>query len=101
MNTIFTTPIILLLVDHVVSFLTAEIQKAAIAESSSLVSTMVKKLFKQFRGSDEKSLPALTRDQAQEIYRLVTSQAHSLNVPDEQGQQLAYSVVGMLVVDNK
>src|ERR1700676_3619260 len=48
------TPVVLTVVTEVVTFLTLEVKKAAAAESASLISDHVKKLFKRFHPEEEK-----------------------------------------------
>src|SRR5438105_796121 len=59
---VMMTPSVLVIMTQVVQFVTAEVQKSVATESASLISDLIKKMFKKFRSSEaekERDTPPL------------------------------------------
>lgn len=115
-GTSFIAPVILAVVTQVVTFLAAEVGKAAQSEGSAFVTDTVKALFKRFRPAPaaEKQptgeapspskpptpapVPPVTPELLQRVRELAFQQAKQLRLSDSNARLLADSLVGSLAV---
>jgi hypothetical protein len=101
---VMMTPSALIIVTQIVQFITAELQKSVVAESSSLIADLVKKKFKKFRPIDSKSdaqIPApLTKEQLVYVRQLAYKEANRLMRSDTKAQVLADAIVGSLATSD-
>jgi hypothetical protein len=93
------TPSVLFIVNQVVTFVIAEVQKAVAEESSNLLDDLVKKMFKKFRPAHEQNAPPpLTPTQLANVHQLAYEEASRLALSDAQAKLLADSIVGSLAI---
>jgi len=93
------TPSVLVIVNQVVTFVIAEVQKSVAEESSNLLDDLVKKMFKKFRSEHEQNAtPALTPAQLAHVHQLAYEEASRLALSDAKAKLLADSIVGSLAI---
>ena len=97
----FLTPIALAVTVEVVKFITEEVRKSVKAESATLISDVVKSMFKKFRPAvekEKKSVPLLTQEQLQEIHKIAVAKARQLKLSESKAKQLADGLIGDMVI---
>jgi hypothetical protein len=98
---VLLTPIVMTVTKEVVEFVAAEVMKSVQTQSSSLISELVKKMFKRFRSEGEakgeRLPPPLTREQIGRVRELVLEKGRQLQLPPNQAELLADSLTGSLV----
>lgn len=93
----FLAPVALEVAKAVVHFVADELRKSTQKEASSVIEERVHKLFHRGEGGGEAE-PGLTREQLAQVHDVALKTATQLNVPKEQADLLADSVVGRLSV---
>lgn len=94
------TPAALAVASSVLTFLVAEMTKAASTEGKSLVQDTVHQLFKKIRSptkSNGKQLPPLTTEQLVQVRAIALKHAHQMKLSDPRAKVLADAIVGSLV----
>ena len=101
---VMITPSILVVMTHVVQFVTAEVQKSLAAESAGLIDSCVKKMFKKFQSSEggkaQDTPPPLTPEQLAHIRGLAYEEGMRLMHSDARARLLADAIVGSLVTSS-
>ncbi len=93
---ILLTPYVLQVMTEVVKFVAGEVQKSLATESASLISDIVKKLFKRVR-PEENDLAPLTAAQLAQVRTVAYEKARKLKLPDGQANLLADAIKGTLL----
>ena len=101
---VMMTPSILVVMTRVVQFVTAEVEKSVATESTSLISDLIKQMFKKFRSSEakkEQHTPSpLTPEQLAQVSKLAYKEATRLMHSDARARLLADAIVGSLVTSS-
>ena len=93
---VLLTPYVLQIMTEVVKFVAGEVQKSLAVESASLISEIVKKLFKRVR-PEENDLVPLTAAQLAQVRAVAYEKACQLKLPDGQANLLADAIKGTLL----
>jgi|SRR5882724_4449009 len=100
---VLMTPSLLFIMTHVVQFVTAEVQKSVVTESTSLISDLVKKMFTKFRAGEKKEqadpLP-FTPEQLAQVRKIAYEDAAILLGSDPRAHLLADAIVGSLATSS-
>lgn len=95
----FLTPVALVVVTEVITFLASEIKKTVAAEGSSLLAEQLKKVLKKYRPGDTKNdPPSLSAEQLTQVHKLAFEKARQLKLSEAQSHLLADSLVGSLTL---
>ena len=94
-------PAALVVAREVVTFVAAEVGKSAKEESSPIIRSLVRRVFRrggQANGPAEQAPPPveLTADQLAEVHRIALEKAQQLRLPADKAELLADSMVGEL-----
>jgi hypothetical protein len=95
------TPAVLTVAGAVINFLIKEVLKATSAESSSLIQSKVRGLFKLFQGkeAEEKlAVPALTREQMKELRKILAQEIGKTKLPDDYAKVLTNAIIGRVAI---